>query len=291
MRKQARKQPALDQRPSLDGSANPGDTQPSPNLGNQVGFYHPRAFTAGSCLGAMLVIIAGVSMVGYGGRTIYIRYIQYGFAAAISPIQPWFWAGWLILLGVFVWCCSRLITARMHLTIYQNGISYQRGLSRTRRLLWSEIAGIALSMRLNQFLSVHGRICYQARIFPKNGRSFLLTAHIPQLAEALSYIKAGLYTRLQPILQADFETGQWIAFGPFAIHQTGLGILKKPTSNFTGYPDLRVMIAWEALTKIAVNNGYLRVKYQTGRRSLQQAFPVSVIPNLELLLQLIQQVE
>jgi hypothetical protein len=113
---------------------------------------------------------------------------------------------------------------------------------------------------------------YKAFLYPNVGRQLIIPQNIQALPELISRIKASLYPRLKPAIYDNFKTGHWVYFGPIAIQQKSLRL------NRRAYPI-------SELTSINVRGGFLLIQLSEHG---QHRLSISKVPNLELLLQLIQ---
>lgn len=255
-----------------------------PQLGLQIKQYQKLFFTRAGKLLFWMALSTGVLVTGAG---CYLEFSR----LRMNPINLPLLGGCAILALFFLWMIVRWRQTRPYLAIHQNGMRYRNSLFKSKQLLWSEIAGITVSIDQARFLGIQGKLHYAAIIYPKHHPQFLLDERYPNLPEALSRIKAGLYTRLQAALQVDFFTGQWVYFGPLAIHQSGLGFIKNANSDVSLEPAMALIVPWPNVQGVTIKAGFLEIKYLHKEHLRHKEFPVSTIPNIEILLQFIQQVD
>ena len=91
--------------------------------------------------------------------------------------------------------------------------------------------------------------------------------------ELIARIKGKVYPHLLPTLRADLRSGKNLYFGPIVVDQKRLNLQGKT------YP-------WEQVNLINLCKGHLVIKFRNRR---DQKIPVEQIPNIELLIQLIQE--
>jgi len=201
---------------------------------------------------------------------------SFGPVAAGAWSRPWYVLALFALLVFLALAFYRLVQRRRFIAVYKKGLHIQLGRARVFR--WEEIAGIAFRASRRHFLGIPIQTRYHAVLFPGTGRPVELPGSIQNFPEMVSNIKAHLYPRLAPELHANFQAGQWLYFGPVAIQQTAikLGSNTRPAGR---------TIPWSGVDRLTVQSGYLVVELKDGPR---RRLPVSQIPNLEILLDLIQ---
>jgi hypothetical protein len=202
---------------------------------------------------------------------------QHGPAAAEQWSRPWFWLAWAALAVFVLLGLLRLLDLRRFAAVHQRGIYLRPGILHTRRLQWKQISGIALSVTQDVFLRSRGQARLQAVIYPNQGDQIRLDERLQDLPELISRLKASLYPRLLPDMKASFQAGKWLYFGPLAVQEKALRL---PHGNFS----------WEQVEGLQVKAGYLAVSWKEGQGSAGNIrIPLSKIPNLELLLQIIRE--
>jgi hypothetical protein len=161
--------------------------------------------------------------------------------------------------------------SRRFVAIHENGLYLS--LSNRQMLLWEQIAGISSVFVKYDFLGVNIQSRYLATLYPNIGSPISLDQTLANFPELLSRIKAKLYPRLFPSLQKNFQSGQWLYFGPISIHQRGIKINNNQHD-------------WMNISNIAIHSGILSIDMDEGR-----SYRVSIkdIPNFELLIDLINQ--
>lgn len=255
------------------------DTQPvrtSFDLGPLVDLYRGRALgwrDVGTLfLPGLLAVLAPLA----GGlwRANY-AFSHFGPVAAQAWSAPWFILSSFALLVFALLVAYRLMLARTTVAVHQRGLLLKLAPFNTRRLTWEQLSGIASQSVQEKFLTRPLRSYHEALLIPAAGRPVRLPRQMQRLPELISRIKAALYPRLLPALQTGFDDGQWIFFGPVTIQQESLQIREHKTP-------------WKNVERIFIRQGCLVVEFR-GDSHPSQSMPLSQIPNVELLLQLIQQ--
>ena len=255
------------------------DTQPvrtSLDLGPLVDLYQGRALgwrDVGTLfLPGLLAVL--VPLAGGLWRANY-AFSHFGPVAAEAWSSPWYILSSLALVVFTLLVAYRLMLAGTTVALHQRGLLLKLAPFNTRRLAWEQLSGIASQSVQERFLTRPLRSYHEALLIPAAGRPVRLPPQMQRLPELISRIKAALYPRLLPALQSGFDSGQWVFFGPVIIQQESLLVRGRKT-------------AWEQVERILVRQGCLVVEFR-GDSQPPQSIPLSQIPNVELLLQLMQQ--
>lgn len=244
---------------------------PENELGPQLAIYRARPFGGWDLLtiiftGSLLVL----APLAYGIYRAYYAYTHHGPTLAAQWGPPWFLLA-LILLVVFALILAvRIHRLRRSVAVYAGGLSL--ALPRRISLCWEEISGISIDIGQERFLGIKLRKFYRATLYPRNGKAIPLSSSLVGLPELVTQIKAHLYHHLLPTLEADFKSGQLLNFGPVSIQASSLQVRKR-------------QIPWAQVKGVDVCSGYLVIESE-GHRRLR--LPASTVPNLELLIQIIQ---
>jgi hypothetical protein len=220
-------------------------------------------------LSVLVPLFYGLDRANYAAR-------NFGPVAVGSWSRPWYVLALLALLVFLSLAFYRLVQARHFVAVYKKGLQIQLGRARIYR--WEEIAGVAFMTSKRHFLRLTLQTRYYAVLYPGAGRPVELPGGIQNIPELVSNIKAHLYPRLAPEMQTNFQAGKWLYFGPVGIQQTAikLGRGSRPPQR---------SIPWSGVDRLSVKSGYLVVELKDGPR---RRLPVSQIPNLEILLDIIQ---
>jgi hypothetical protein len=265
--------------------------RPESDLGPLVYLYRGRQIGRGDMLTLFLPFtVAILAPLIYGLWRAYSSAVHYGPLAASDWSRPWFILAGLAFALFLLVLAYRLYLARRFVAVHKGGLHLNMPAGRGMNLLqpfkltWGEIAGIATDATREQFLGLPTRQRLRAVLYPNVGKPVRLDDSLQNLPELISRIKASLYPRLLPSLRAGFEAGQWLYFGEVAIQRQGLRTGRATSSN---HP---TAIPWSHIQSISIQSGYLMVEFKeySTLPGVQQIL-VSRIPNLELLLQLVQQ--
>ncbi len=205
----------------------------------------------------------------YGFTRYQIGYTKFGPAAAALWSRPWYLLSVIVLFVFSLLLIRRLRLIHRYVAVHQKGINL--ALDQAIMYRWEQLAGISTSTDQFEFLNLPFHPRYHAVLYPNIGKPIPLYDALQDFPELLTQIKAKLYPRLLPGLKTSFEAGQWAYFGPIAINRESFNYKKHP------HP-------WSEVKQLTIEKGALVVELEN-RAHLR--LPVSKIPNLEILLQLI----
>lgn len=220
---------------------------------------------------AIVLIIAGLDWYYYGYT---------GFGPIAAKLWSWDWLLWGMVIGGFTLMVSawQVYRSRIKVCLYRYGITIQLPLHKTRTLRWDEINGIS-SASIHEILLGHSLcIHHQLKILTNQGKSYTFDDRISHLLELTTRLKANLYPRILPKLRIRFKDGHPLIFGPVTIDLHSVKINQKN-------------ILWDQVCQMTVINGHLiiMVQHPGVKKPKHHSIPVYQIPNLELLMQLLQQ--
>jgi hypothetical protein len=189
--------------------------------------------------------------------------------------RPWYLLAGCAALLLLLWLFIRLVHSRQYVALHQNGVRVR--LSRRKQYAWSNLAGVATGVIRMRLLGIPLYTRYQAELYPVIGAPVRLDDALENLPELLTQIKARLYPRLVPAMRKAFQDGQRVYFGPLAIQQNELRLEETERTPLS--------ITWAQVRSVSVQAGMLVIDCEEAR---QIRLPVARVPNLELLLEIIQ---
>jgi hypothetical protein len=219
----------------------------------------------------LLALAVPLSFLGYGLWQVYLGYVQFGPAAMAAWGQPWFAAAALAALPLFVLTVRAVILARREVVVAEQGLLLH-GVAK-KPLAWKNLHGIAVDEVRYHLLTLTLRTRRRVRLYPTTGSPLTLDDRFRDLAGLAETIKARLYPLLLPELRKQLQANQWVYFGPVRFTRTELHV---GTHTFP----------WEQVTSLRVHAGVLSIE-RPARSPLR--LPVAKIPNVELLLQLVEE--
>jgi hypothetical protein len=204
--------------------------------------------------------------------------------------QPWIIIALLALSAVCLLLVAILGFKPRYVSIYQKGLRWRLAKQPERFIPWEEIAGIAAAFTQEHFLGIPLQRRYRARIYPTQGSPIELKENLQNLPQLITQLKTSLYPHLLPKLEKIWDGGQWVYFGSLAVHLHALSLADHLPARYfldalTTGQDWR-QVPWVQVKSVSVKAGFLVVELQNADN---HRIPVSQIPNIELIFQLIHQ--
>lgn len=209
---------------------------------------------------------------GYGFYRAIYAYSRFGPSAAVAWSRPWYLLASFSSLVLLWLALHRLYHAHRFIAIHKYGIHIRLSPFRDHKLRWSQISGIAADARYEHFLGIPLRTIHQAVIYPALGNPIRLDNRLADVSSIQRIVEANIYPRLSPQMQQDFQDGKPVCFGDLVV-------------NLNGFEMNRSIIPWDQISHLSVDRGFLVVK---SHQFEPVRIPVSKIPNLDLLFQLIE---
>lgn len=252
------------------------DTKRSKSLGSQIAIYRCRPFQGrGFKLFLLWGALSVLAPLGYGFYRAQYAYAKYGPVAARFWSRPWYLLAGAALLILLILLWLRWRRARRFVAVHQNGLRLR--LSRRKDYLWGQISGVASGTVETHLLGKTLRASHKAELYPAVDPPIHLDDSLENLPELLTRIKANLYPRLLPDMLQAFKEGKRLYFGSLSISPNELRLQARGAPPRT--------ISWEEIEGISLQAGMLTIKPQN---QSPIRLPVARVPNLELLLQIIQ---
>jgi hypothetical protein len=205
-------------------------------------------------------------------RMQYAR-IQYGPVPARVWGTPWYIATLLGCIPLGILILIRIYRTRQKIHVHQNGLMVQFGWRTKRGVPWEKISGVSVTKVRNTFLGFKFRNQYKIELHPTVGNPIQISRHIQKLDELSARIKAKIYPKLIKELRSSLNSGQNLYFGEIALNLQGIKIKTKE-------------YLWDQVSMINIRSGFLVVELTNHRA---KRIPVGKIPNIELVLQIIQE--
>lgn len=206
----------------------------------------------------------------YGLYRYYYGYTHYGPVAASFWSQSWYLTALLGLVVFGAFTLNVIKKSRHRIAVHQYGICLKTG--RSMIIAWERIQGVSFIRIQPNLLNLFFKPRTQAHLFLDDGKIVRLDQNFEGFNDLLTRIKSTLYPKLLDNLKSSYNSGEWVNFGSLAIQQNSLRINNRE-------------ILWSDIDRLYVKSGYLVVEL-ANRKQIQA--PVINIPNLELLLKIVQ---
>jgi hypothetical protein len=159
---------------------------------------------------------------------------------------------------------------------YERGFAYKdrKGLQTWR---WEEVVSMTSAITRHYTHGIYTSTTHRYTLYNSQKQRLVLSDSVSKVEELAKDIDQNIFPLLYGPASDQYNAGQTIAFGPVAINNGGITIGKKT------YP-------WTDVKEVTVHHGILKVSRKEGGWFSNARAPVSVIPNLRVLLAIIQQV-
>lgn len=247
-------------------------------LGSVVTIYPVKKGSKwGSAAAAVILLFlsVGVLVVGVWNALDVVR--RNGPVLFWSSFIPFFLGSvFLFLLGIWaIW--TAYANWKKAVVVYTNGLalSDRKGL---KYLRWDEIDSIQSAVTKHYTNGVYSGTTHVYTLMKSDGTRLVLNDTIQKVEQLSDALRQNVFPLLYSKYSAAYNTGQSLRFGPVTIsRQNGLTVGKK------SYP-------WTEISKITVNQGILQVTKKGGGLFSGASAAASTIPNLEVLLSIVDQV-
>jgi hypothetical protein len=196
----------------------------------------------------------------------------HGPAAAVETSRLWFLLGTILLFLLLMYILARALSANKKITLDRYGIRIQRSLLERRDYSWSQLAGIAHGDVETTFLGIRISKKTTVTIFPSAERPITLDNQIQRLHDLIKIIKTKVFPAVWPQLCSDFDSGKWVRHGQIRINFQNLIVEDR-------------CFRWQQVRGLRIDAGYLVID---SHDRPELSYPVTEIPNLELLLHLVE---
>jgi hypothetical protein len=224
--------------------------------------------------------LAALSPFFYGLWRVQYAKTKFGPVAAGAWGWPWFALSAVALIPLLWLSLRRVRQAHRKIEVYTKGVVIYKPGRRKRAFRWDVIQGIADTKVEYQFLGFRLGDGHEGTIFLVDGDQIHLESRIRGLDELCARVKAKIYQKLLPKYRSALKNGETISFGRVSFNQHMISIQKK------GFIREAVTIPWRKVSKLEPRDGFLVVEFSQNRGL---KIPVGQVPNVEILIQLIQE--
>jgi hypothetical protein len=219
--------------------------------------------------GALLVLL-------YGIYDTYTAYRQHGPAMIDDRLTgPLVIAFILFVLGLLAgW--GAYANWNKGVANYERGFAYndRKGLQVWR---WEDVVSMTSAVTRHYTNGIYTGTTHLYTLFNRQNQRLVLSDSLAKVEQLAQEIDQNIFPLLYGRAADQYNTGQTIVFGPVAISKAGISISKKT------YP-------WTDVKEVSIRQGILKVSRKEGGWFSGASAAASVIPNLRVLLTIIQQV-
>ncbi len=247
-------------------------------LGGALAVYPAKKGSRwGGLIGALLFL--GGALAAFAGGLYY----AYDRSQRLGPVMfwrslsgPWIAAAFFFVLGVLL-AWSAFSNWKKAALVYQGGLAVRdrKGLHLWR---WEEFVSLTAAVTKHYTNGIYTGTTHQYTLVKKDGEKLVLNDTFAQVEALAGQVQQAVLPLLYKAYAEQYNAGQVCAFGPVRISKAGgIQINKKE------YP-------WDQVAQVTIERGVLSVKKKDGGWFSGANATASTIPNLEVLLLLVDQV-
>lgn len=236
-----------------------------------------KSHRTGNVLAAMIFLILAAASLLYGLWYTYGQLQSYGPAVLIKSILPFLIALIICLLIAAATAWAAYSNWNKAVVIYQGGLAYadRHGVKSWR---WDEFASLTSAVTRHYTNGIYTGTTHIYTLTKNGGEKIVLTDSFPKVEDISGMIRANVFPLLYQSYAEAYNAGQRLVFGPVAISKSGgIQIGKRE------YP-------WDQVEQVSIHQGVVRVAKKGGGWFSGATATASVIPNLEVMLSIIDQV-
>jgi hypothetical protein len=232
--------------------------------------------TWGNLIICLILSMGAVLVFLYGVFETYLAYQQHGPAMIDDKLTvPLVIAIVMIVVGLLTGWGAYVNWARAA-AVYEGGIAYtdRRNLIAWR---WQDIVSMKAAITRHYTNGIYTGTTHVYTLFNRQNQKLILSDPISKVEEVGKQIGSNIFPILYEKAADQFNAGQILPFGPVAISKQSL------TYNKKTFP-------WTDIKEISIRHGTLTVHKKEGGLFSGIRFAAASIPNLDVLLAIVQQV-
>jgi hypothetical protein len=246
-------------------------------LGAPRGYFPVRRWNRLGSLVLFFLLLAGaVGVFLFGIYETYLAYQQHGPALIDDKLT-----GPLVI--AFILFVFGLLAGWGAYANWNKGVAaYERGFAyRDRKGIqvwnWEDVVSLKSAITRHYTNGIYTGTTHVYTLFNRQNQRLVLSDSIGKVEELAKSIDQNIFPLLYGPATNQYNAGGTIAFGPVAISKAGIAIGKKT------YP-------WADVKEVSIHQGILKVSRKEGGWFSGASAAASAIPNLHILLAIIQQV-
>lgn len=227
---------------------------------------------------SMIIFLAGAAAVFlYGVYTAYTKWTRFGPAVVWNTIwPPLLISGVLFILGaISIWSVYRNVGKAV--VVYDQGLAYKdhQGLKQWR---WDDFRQMYADVTRHYTNSIYTGTTHIYTLVNRNDEKIILKDVFNDVEKIAGYVREKTFPIFYKQKADAYNAGDMVSFGPVKLSKDG-GL----TISSKNYP-------WDEIEEVSIQKGQLSVKKVGGKWLSGATSYASVIPNLEVLLALLDQV-
>lgn len=244
------------------------------DLGATVQYFPVRKIhKTGNLLLSILFLLGALASLAYGLFTAYTAYMQHGAMVLGGKLIPSLiiTASLLVLVLVAGW--GAYSNWHRGAVLYEKGFAV-RSRKGIRNWRWEDIAAIKMNITRQYTNGIYTGTTHEYTLLNQQNERLTIDDALVKVDELAEAIQQNVFARLYEPAAQQYNQGKPLAFGPLVISKLGLQFGKKT-------------IPWEEVKEVSLKRGNLKVSRKQSRGA---SVPVHAIPNLNVLLAILQQV-
>ncbi len=230
----------------------------------------------GSVLALIVSLVGALLALLYGAYQAFWAYQSHGPAALGAELT------WPVVIALVLFLFGLLAARAVSATRKKGIVLYEQGFAvRARKgpqaWRWEGVAALTTSVTRHYFGGFHTRTTHRYTLQNWRNEQLLLNDGYEKVEELAKSIEENIFPLLYHRAAEQYNAGQTLVFGPVAIAAGGVRIGKKI------YP-------WTNVKEVSVHHGRVKISRKDGGWFSGASAEVASIPNLNVLLSIIQQV-
>ena len=246
-------------------------------LGAPRGYFPARRWNRWGNLVIFFILLAGAVLVFlFGAYETYLAYRLHGPAMIDDKLTgPLVIAFILFMFGLLAgW--SAYANWNKGVAAYERGFAY-RDRKGIQVWSWENVVSMKSAITRHYINGIYTGTTHIYTLYNRQNQRLVLSDSIGKVEELAKSIDQSIFPLLYGPAADQYNAGGTIAFGPVAISKAGIAIGKKT------YP-------WTDVKEVSIHQGILKVSRKEGGWFSGASAAASAIPNLRILLTILQQV-
>ena len=248
-----------------------------PGLGAPKRYFPVRnTYRTGALIISLMLLAAAMLVFLYGLYVTFLAYQKHGPATIDDKlIVPMLVAFAMLVPGVATgWMAYRNWSKGV--AVYEGGIAV-RDRNGIRTWHWEEIVSLTAAVTRRHFIGIDTGTRHVYKLYTRQNQRFVLRDIYTNVEELAKAIQDGIFPSLYEQSARQYNRGQKLILGPVAISKSGIQIGKRT------FP-------WSEIEQVSIQRGILKVAKRDGGWFGRASASASAIPNLNVLLNIINQV-
>ncbi len=246
-------------------------------LGAPRGYFPVKKWNRWGSLVFFFIFLAGAVLVFlYGIYDTYVAYQQHGPAMIDDKLTV------PLVIAVILFALGALAGWSAYTNWNKGVVAYERGFAyNDRKGLqiwgWENVVSMTSAITRHYTNGIYTGTTHVYTLYNRQNQRLVLSDTIGKVEDLAKHIDENIFPLLYAHVADQYNAGQSIVFGPVAISKMGIVIGKKT------YP-------WTDVKEVSIHQGVLKVSKKDGGWFSGASAAASTIPNLRVLLTIIQQV-